>query len=228
VAALGGVPQHAEDVDAGVDVEGAGRLVAEEERDVLHQGACDRDPLLLAAGELAREVVHAIAEAHLVEGVPGAGLGVPAGELGQELDVLQCGECGHQVEELEDEADGGEAVVRAGILAQIGQGGAHDVEIATRGCIEGPDDVEHRRLAGAARPEHHHEFPAWDPERHVLEGVHRGVPGAVGLGEVLGADGVAGRSVDGGARCHVLAHFSTVDPGRASHRPSEGRGAAGC
>ena len=43
--------------DAGVVVERAGRLVAQQHVGPLGDGARDRDPLLLAAGELRREVV---------------------------------------------------------------------------------------------------------------------------------------------------------------------------
>ena len=41
-------------------VEVAGRFVAEEERGIGHDRPCDCHPLLLPAGELPREVMHAV------------------------------------------------------------------------------------------------------------------------------------------------------------------------
>ena len=54
-------------VGARVRVELAGRLVGEEEARVVRQRARDRDALLLAAGQLVRAVVGALAEADEVE-----------------------------------------------------------------------------------------------------------------------------------------------------------------
>ena len=53
--------------DAGRDVERAGRLVAEQDVRPLGDGAGDGHALLLAAGELGREVVQPVAEADQVE-----------------------------------------------------------------------------------------------------------------------------------------------------------------
>ena len=56
-ALAGRSPQQVEDLPAGVEVERAGWLVTEKQRRLLDEGARDRDPLLLAAGELGREVI---------------------------------------------------------------------------------------------------------------------------------------------------------------------------
>ena len=48
--------------DAGGDVERAGRLVAQQHRRALGDGAGDRDALLLAARELRREVIEPVLE----------------------------------------------------------------------------------------------------------------------------------------------------------------------
>ena len=55
--------QQIEDLVAGLAIEVAGRLVAEQQRRVGDDGAGDADALLLAARELARIVVHALGEA---------------------------------------------------------------------------------------------------------------------------------------------------------------------
>ena len=68
--------QHHHDFIAGPAVEVPGRLVGEDELRVVHQGAGDRHPLLLAPGQLQRPVVEPVAQAdHLREGdAPGIGL----------------------------------------------------------------------------------------------------------------------------------------------------------
>ena len=61
-------------VDAGARVQVAGRLVRQENGRLVDQGAGNRDPLLLAARELVREVVHAVAESYRIQHVSCAGM----------------------------------------------------------------------------------------------------------------------------------------------------------
>jgi len=56
-------PEDPVDLVAGLRVELAGRLVPQDEDRVLDHRAGDRDPLLLAAGELVGAVLEPIAEA---------------------------------------------------------------------------------------------------------------------------------------------------------------------
>ena len=106
--------------EAGVRIEIAGGLVAQDELRRADQRPGDGHALLLAARELVRGVVLAIGEAHLGQGLAG-----PAAALGRrdrrieqrELDVLHRAGAGEEVEALEDEADGsvanpGELVAR--------------------------------------------------------------------------------------------------------------------
>jgi len=65
------VTQDREHIAAGDRVEVACRLVGEDEVRVGDEGSSDRDSLLLAARQLRRSVVDAIAEADLVERVQG-------------------------------------------------------------------------------------------------------------------------------------------------------------
>ena len=99
--------QQLEDLHAGTEVELAGRLVGEQDRVPGRERAGDRDALLLAAGELVREVVGRGSRAR-----PGRASRVAtprgvaaAGDVGAELDVLERGQRREQVEGLEDEAD---------------------------------------------------------------------------------------------------------------------------
>ena len=54
--------EHAEDLDAGAEVELTGRLVGEQDRVPGRERAGDRDALLLAARELVREVAQTVSE----------------------------------------------------------------------------------------------------------------------------------------------------------------------
>ena len=101
----GQVVQHREDLPAGVEIEAAGRFVAQHERRLLHERARDRDPLLLTARQLPREPVGDVAEPDAGERGAAARLGVATGHLGEELHVLERGQGRHQVEELEHEPD---------------------------------------------------------------------------------------------------------------------------
>ena len=65
--AVASVPQHAEYELAGLAVERARGLVGENQPPRADQRASDRDPLLLAAGELIREAVGELIEADLRE-----------------------------------------------------------------------------------------------------------------------------------------------------------------
>src|SRR6266508_3434295 len=114
-------PQEAEQLGAGVGVEVAGGLVGEHDRGRGRQRPGGGDPLLLAAGELARPVAQAVTQAdgvdHPVD--PGA-VGLGAGQGHRQLDVLRGGQRRQQVERLEDEADTlaaqqGELLVREGV-----------------------------------------------------------------------------------------------------------------
>ena len=84
-------------------VERAGRLVAEQHVRALGHRARDRHPLLLAAGELRREVVEAVAEADEPQRL--GRVERRGGDLGDERHVLERRQARDQVVELEDVAD---------------------------------------------------------------------------------------------------------------------------
>ncbi len=101
-----GVAQQPEDLAARRRVEVAGRLVGEHHRRARDERAGDGDALLLAAGQLRRAVREPVGQAD------GGGdlldprlVGLDAGELERQDDVLGRRQHREQVEELEDEAD---------------------------------------------------------------------------------------------------------------------------
>ena len=101
-------PAHeVEDLGAGAGVEVAGGLVGEDDLRPAGQGPGHRDPLLLAARQLARAVRRAGRARPTVSitRVEPRLVGLAAGEGQRQRDVLVGGERRHQVEGLEDEAD---------------------------------------------------------------------------------------------------------------------------
>jgi hypothetical protein len=100
--------EEGHDLEAGFGVEVAGGLVGEDDGGVVDQGAGDGDALALAAGELVGLVVHARFEADVGERLLGALDALGGGRAvvdERQLDVVQRGGAGQQVEGLEDEAD---------------------------------------------------------------------------------------------------------------------------
>ena len=100
--------QHAEHLLGGLGVQGGGGLVGKQERRVACQRSGDAHALLLAAGELLRVVLAALAQADEVEQLGDAALAlllVHAGQLERVLDVARGGAGGKEVELLEDHAD---------------------------------------------------------------------------------------------------------------------------
>ena len=153
-------------------VEGAGGLVGEQDLWVVDEGAGDRDALHLAAGELARALVHVVCEAHAREGVQGAPAALGAAhprERERELDVGEDGLVRDEVVALEDEAD---AVVAVGVpvsVSVLAGRDAVDHEVALVEVVEAAHDVEHGGLAGAGGAEHRHELAVTKGDRDVVE-----------------------------------------------------------
>src|SRR6056297_772730 len=185
------ITQEGQDLAAGAAVEIAGRFVPEDDVRLAHQGSCDGHPLLLTAGEFGRPVAETTAQAdggdHLVE--PRT-VGLLAGEIEREEDVLCCGQGRHQVERLEDEAD--LLAAQAGELA-VGQRGEVDTtdrDAAGRERVEAGDVLHEGRLTRPGRAHDRGESTAFEVDADVIERVHRRIAGAVGL------RGVACRSRD--------------------------------
>src|SRR6185503_13358023 len=89
-------------------VEMGGRLVGEEQRRLVDEGAGDGDALLLPAREVAGAVLHAVAEADALEQLTGAAPRVTSPRARRPQGrghVLERGEAGDQVEGLEHDAD---------------------------------------------------------------------------------------------------------------------------
>ena len=123
------VVEEGHDLVAGLGVEVAGGFVGEDDGGVVDKGAGDGDALALAAGELVGLVHHAGAEIDgledglcALEALGGGGAVIDEGQL----DVVQRGGAGEQVEGLEDEAD--LLVADAGELVVVERGDVVAVE----------------------------------------------------------------------------------------------------
>ena len=117
------------------------------------QRARDRDALLLAARELARQVLGPVGEPDALEILGGERVALPARHalvVERQRDVLDRGLEGDQVEGLEDEADEPAAQdrrpwSRRGRCTQL----PVEAVLALVVVVEEAEDVEQRRLAGA-------------------------------------------------------------------------------
>ena len=153
---------------AQLQVERAERLIEEQHLRVVHQGAGQRDPLLLAARHLRRLALLEADEVDQLQGVLHAGAHLvlahlPATEA--EGHVLEDVEVREQRVGLEHGVD--VALVRR----QFGHVASTQVHRAVRGVFEPADHAKGRGLATPRGPEHREELPFFDVERKV---VHRG------------------------------------------------------
>ena len=100
--------EEVHDFVAGAGVEGAGRLVGEDDGRLVDEGARNGHALLLAAGQLVGPVVNALGQAHGVEGAGGllAALVRRQAAVDQrQLDIAQGIGAGQEVKGLKYKAD---------------------------------------------------------------------------------------------------------------------------
>ena len=104
-------------------VEVAGRLVAEQQRRLGHERACDRGALPLTTGELKRLVLHALREPDARQGLRRAIAAVARWHitaiLERQLDVLQRRRAMQQLKALEHEADALIACACAVVIGEV-------------------------------------------------------------------------------------------------------------
>ncbi len=149
---LGLLPQQLEDRHTRAEVELARRFVGEQDRVAGGQRARDGDALLLAAGELEREVVHPPPEPDLLEHLAGdVARTMPPGHVGTELHVLERGQSREQVEALEHEAHRVTPDLEARRPRRVRDVATGDAHAAGRRRVERADHVEQRRLAAPRR-----------------------------------------------------------------------------
>ncbi len=165
------------DPHGGVGVEVSGRLVTDQERRVVDEGARNRDSLLLASGELIGEGVHLVREADHVHDLGHLAPNVAAAltlNLQRVRDILGRGAGRKELEVLEDAADVA-AQLRDVRAAEPGQVAAAD-EDPPAGRLELlQQEADDRRLAGTGGADDEDELALLDHERDVAERRHVGV-----------------------------------------------------
>ena len=183
-------PDGGHDLVRGLRVEIAGRLVGEQDGRVVDERACDGDALLLAAGELAREVVLAALQPEEVERLerPVGAVRRPARVEERQGDVLEGARPREQVEALEDEPDAAAPDAREGRL--VLRRDVHRLEqvLPAGRPVEAAEDVHERRLARARRAHDGDELSLLHREADPAQRVHLDVAQVVDLGEVADVD----------------------------------------
>src|SRR5438128_483020 len=205
-----------QDLGARPRVEVSGGLVGEDHRRVVEERACDRDALLLAAGELARPVVYAVAETDLLERRERAlSPGVPIAAVDEwQLDVLDRVQPREQVVRLKDEADVLVADPSELVVGHLPDVLAREHIGAAVGDVEAAEDVHERRLPRPRRAHDRDELGRTDIEIDPAQRVHRDLPpDAVRLGDAAKLD-------------DALVHRPTITPGPPPKPPPPAPGRA--
>lgn len=165
-----GVLQQLQNRLARVIVQGARRLVTEEQLRVLREGPGDGDALLLTAGELGREVLRPLLQAHLFQHLPR--VQGPGRELRRDLDVLERREIRDQVIELEHKAHvvsavGGElGFIKGRDLLPV------DGHAAVGEAVHPAQNVQEGGLPGAGFPDDHADLAPLDVKARVMQRRH--------------------------------------------------------
>src|SRR5437899_5376462 len=181
-------PQQLHDRFAVRRVEVSCRLVGEQDRGIAHHRARDRDPLLLAPGELHRVMLRAMHHTDLLERLlhPLRALPSRHATVGErQLDILGDGEIADQIEGLEHEAD--PPVADSGSLGrrQVGHRLVLEQVAPVARRIEQTEDGEERRLAASRRAVDRDVLALADLEVHVRERVRFDLVGEEDLADTL-------------------------------------------
>src|SRR5438874_2180115 len=160
-------PQRVEQVAAGRVVEVAGRLVGEQDGRPGHEGAGDRDALLLAGGELVWTAALLAGQVHGRDHLPDAFLQlsprrIVTGDRERQADVLANVEQWDQVERLEDEAGPLAAQPRRLTIREAADVATLEDDPATAGPVQPAQHLQQRALARARRSHQGHELARLD------------------------------------------------------------------
>ena len=149
----GEIAHHDQHLADELRIERGGDLVEQHHVRVHHQRPRDRDPLLLAAGELVRVLARLLGQPDLLEQLPRARLGVRARRLPDpargEREVVHHGQMREEVELLEDDPDSLARRRQIGALARDLL--ALEEDPAGVQGLEQVDATQQRALAAPAR-----------------------------------------------------------------------------
>ena len=145
------------------------------------EGARDRDPLRLAAGQLRRQVIGLGGEADELEQRLGCRLrvDVPLREIGGERNVLERREMRKQVRALEDVRNPVRTDRTTGCAVERGERAAVPGNAPRRRLDQPAEHVQQRRLSGARATEQRQAVVGADLQRNPRERAHLRVAAAV-------------------------------------------------
>ncbi len=170
-AIFGNLGEQVHDLHGGMGIQGAGGLVGQNDLRVVDERAGNGHALHLAAGKLARLLVHVLGKPHGRQGLlgpPGA-LGFPyARQRQRQFHILQNSLVRNEVVALEHESD---AVVAEGVpvavLVAMG-GNAVDDHVAGIVVVQTAHHVQQRGLARARGAENGYELIVAERNGHVV------------------------------------------------------------
>ncbi|KAG1554821.1 hypothetical protein G6F50_012938 [Rhizopus delemar] len=168
---------------AGFRVECAGRFIGQDHLATIHQRARDRYALLLAAGQLARLVVHAVTQAQPLQQLLGTRVAHRAGAAGVyrwHFHVAARIQIAQQVVALEDETEMLAAQPRQRIRRHLLGGLAVHPVAALGRPVEAAENVHQRRFSRSRRADDGDELTGIDAQRDVLQ--HHPLTGGGAIG----------------------------------------------
>ena len=183
--------QHAQHFAAGVAVQCAGGLVGQDDRRVAHQCPRDGNALLLAAGKLVGLVFQLVAQAHLVQHFPCAGMPLGAGNARihqRHLHVLHQVEPRQKIILLEDESQHFVADGRQFVAAHLAYVFSVQAVGARCGHIQAADDVHAGGFARTGLAHNGHELAFFDFHGDMVRRLYRGVAHLVVLADFIKLD----------------------------------------
>src|SRR3990172_8004122 len=183
--------EEVDDLRGRIRVEVPGRFVGPHDRGVVHEGPCDRDPLLLPGAELGGLVPGPVAEVDGLEHVEGASTCLPGRDARYEegqLDVLRRRENREQVVRLKHETHPPRAIPALRVVVHRREGVSLDEDVARGKIVEPGEAAQERRLATPGRSHDRDHLAAGDFQVDPAEGVHLDGTGMVDLVRLHRAD----------------------------------------
>jgi hypothetical protein len=168
------IRERLHDLIGAFGVKGGGRLVCQNDGRIMDQGTRDGDALLLAAGELRREVVQPVTEPETGEDLRRTEASRFIGfavEAQHEFDVFSGSEKGDQVVRLEGEANLFAAQPDAMLIVHPRQVLPIDQHLSAARGKQRREDGQHRGLARSARSDQRDELPGFHLKGNMVYGV---------------------------------------------------------
>jgi hypothetical protein len=176
---------------AGVRIESAGRLVCEQQRRIIDEGAGDGHPLLLSARKLCGGMVRAVGKADLVKERQGAAPALGRRHTGieqRQLDIVQGGRSGQQIKALKDKAEF--VAADGGPLARTEAADLDPVQPVPTGSrrVEATQQVHECRLARPRGSDHCNELTPVDRQADTVESPDEPAANAIAVAQSFNLD----------------------------------------